>query len=103
MAAKDNPGLVLGAAIGAAGLNGRDKITFVISPAIETFADWVEQLIAESTGKEGKGLLPVAGEGAARSRGLWAGPALRTNQAGVRCRRGHGEVRSKRWKRPGIR
>ena len=61
-AAKDNPGLVLGAAIGAAGLNGRDKITFVISPAIEAFADWVEQLIAESTGKEGKGLLPVAGE-----------------------------------------
>jgi transaldolase/glucose-6-phosphate isomerase len=62
VAAKDNPGLVLGAALGAAGLSGRDKITFVISPAIETFADWVEQLIAESTGKEGKGLVPVAGE-----------------------------------------
>jgi transaldolase/glucose-6-phosphate isomerase len=62
VAAKDNPGLVLGAAIGEAALNGRDKITFVISPAIETFADWVEQLIAESTGKEGKGILPVAGE-----------------------------------------
>ncbi len=60
--AKDNPGVVLGAALGAAGLAGRDKITFVISPAIETFADWVEQLIAESTGKEGKGLVPVAGE-----------------------------------------
>jgi transaldolase/glucose-6-phosphate isomerase len=60
--AKDNPGMVLGAAIGAAGLSGRDKITLVISPAIETFADWVEQLVAESTGKEGKGLLPVAGE-----------------------------------------
>jgi hypothetical protein len=43
-------------------LKGRDKITFVITPAIATFADWVEQLIAESTGKEGKGLLPVAGE-----------------------------------------
>jgi len=41
---------------------GRDKITFVISPRIETFADWAEQLIAESTGKEGKGLVPVAGE-----------------------------------------
>ncbi|MGD0223936.1 MAG: bifunctional transaldolase/phosoglucose isomerase [Terriglobia bacterium] len=62
VAAKDTPGLVLGAALGAAGLSGRDKITFVISPAIETFADWVEQLIAESTGKEGKGLVPVAGE-----------------------------------------
>ncbi len=62
VAAKDNPGLVLGAALGEAGLKGRDKITFVISPAIETFADWAEQLIAESTGKEGKGLVPVAGE-----------------------------------------
>ena len=62
VAAKENPGLVLGAALGEAGLKGRDKITFVISPAIAAFADWVEQLIAESTGKEGKGLVPVAGE-----------------------------------------
>ena len=62
VAGKENPGLILGAAIGEAGLKGRDKITFAISPAIETFADWVEQLIAESTGKEGKGLIPVAGE-----------------------------------------
>jgi hypothetical protein len=62
VAANDNPGLALGAAIGAAGLEGRDKITFVISPSIATFADWVEQLIAGSTGKEGKGLLPVPGE-----------------------------------------
>ena len=61
-ASKDTPGLVLGAALGVAGLSGRNKITFVISPAIATFADWVEQLIAESTGKEGKGLIPVAGE-----------------------------------------
>ena len=61
-AAKDTPGLVLGAALAEAGRSGRDKITFVISPAIETFADWAEQLIAESTGKEGKGLIPVAGE-----------------------------------------
>lgn len=59
---KDTPGLVLGAALGAAGLSARDKITFVISPAIATFGDWAEQLIAESTGKEGKGLVPVAGE-----------------------------------------
>ncbi len=41
---------------------GRDKITFIISPAIDSFGDWVEQLIAESTGKEGLGILPVAGE-----------------------------------------
>ena len=62
VAVEENPGLVLGAALGEAGRMGRDKITFVISPAIATFADWVEQLIAESTGKEGKGLIPVAGE-----------------------------------------
>ena len=60
--AKENPGMVLGATLAEAARRGRDKITFVISQGIETFADWVEQLIAESTGKEGKGLLPVAGE-----------------------------------------
>ncbi len=54
--------MVLGATLAEAARRGRDKITFVISQGIETFADWVEQLIAESTGKEGKGLLPVAGE-----------------------------------------
>jgi transaldolase/glucose-6-phosphate isomerase len=59
---KDAPGFALGAALGEAGRAGRDKVTFVISPTIATFADWVEQLIAESTGKEGKGLVPVAGE-----------------------------------------
>jgi len=48
--------------LGEAARRGRDKITLIISPAIETFGDWAEQLIAESTGKEGKGLLPVAGE-----------------------------------------
>jgi hypothetical protein len=41
---------------------GRDKVTFVLSPAIASFGDWVEQLIAESTGKEGMGILPVVGE-----------------------------------------
>jgi transaldolase/glucose-6-phosphate isomerase len=60
--AKENPGIVLGATLAEAAHRGRDKITFAISRGIETFADWVEQLIAESTGKEGKGLLPVAGE-----------------------------------------
>ena len=62
MAAKDTPALVLGAGLAEAALRGRDKVTFVMSPAIATFADWLEQLLAESTGKEGKGLIPVAGE-----------------------------------------
>ena len=59
---EDCPPVVLGATLGALGLAGRDKITFVASPAIATFGYWVEQLIAESTGKEGKGLVPVEGE-----------------------------------------
>jgi transaldolase/glucose-6-phosphate isomerase len=62
VAVDENPGVKLGAILAEAARAGRDKITFVISPEIETFADWVEQLIAESTGKEGKGLVPVAGE-----------------------------------------
>ena len=62
VAAGDNPGVSLGVILAEAARAGRDKITFVISSEIGTFADWVEQLIAESTGKEGKGLVPVAGE-----------------------------------------
>lgn len=52
----------LGTAIGELAKVGRDKLTFVLSPKIASFGDWVEQLIAESTGKEGKGILPVVGE-----------------------------------------
>ena len=59
---KDNPGACLGAVLGELSRTGRDKVTFVISPRIEAFGNWVEQLIAESTGKEGKGILPVVGE-----------------------------------------
>lgn len=57
-----NPGASLGAVIAQAALFGRDKLTLVTSPAICSFGDWTEQLIAESTGKEGKGILPVVGE-----------------------------------------
>ena len=60
--AKENPGVALGAILGAAGLAGRDKVTFLVSPGIETFGAWVEQLLAESTGKEGRGLVPVEKE-----------------------------------------
>jgi transaldolase/glucose-6-phosphate isomerase len=58
----DNPGAWLGSIVGALAKKGRDKLTFVTSPSIASFGDWVEQLIAESTGKEGKGILPVVGE-----------------------------------------
>ena len=57
-----HPGLRLGAVIGSMALNGRDKLTVVTSPAIEGLGRWLEQLIAESTGKEGRGIVPVVGE-----------------------------------------
>ena len=58
----DNPGAWLGAAMGVLAQQGRDKLTLLTSPAIASFGLWVEQLIAESTGKEGLGIIPVAGE-----------------------------------------
>ena len=58
----ENPGLVLGAAMGALALSGRDKLTFDVGAPIPRFGMWIEQLVAESTGKEGKGILPVEGE-----------------------------------------
>jgi transaldolase/glucose-6-phosphate isomerase len=63
--ASDNPGLQLGAAIGEAAMAGRDKLTFFTSPRLASFGDWAEQLIAESTGKAGTGIVPVVGEPAA--------------------------------------
>ena len=57
--AADNPGVLLGAILGVAGNNGHDKITIVASPAIHDVGAWLEQLLAESTGKIGKGLIPV--------------------------------------------
>jgi len=60
--AEQNPGLRLGAILGEAALAGRDKVTFVTSPGLAAFPEWVEQLIAESTGKNSKGIVPVANE-----------------------------------------
>ena len=60
--ARDNPGVVLGAILGAAAGLGRDKLTLVASPGIAALGAWLEQLVAESTGKEGKGIIPVDGE-----------------------------------------
>jgi len=56
---EDNPGLFLGAALCELGLTGRDKVTLVIEPPLTSFGLWLEQLLAESLGKEGKGLIPV--------------------------------------------
>jgi hypothetical protein len=66
--AGDNNGARLGAILGELAKAGRDKVTLITSPEISSFGDWVEQLIAESTGKEGKGILPVVGEPVTQSK-----------------------------------
>jgi len=60
--AVNNTGVELGAVIGELASAGKDKLTFIASPSLAAFPVWVEQLIAESTGKEGRGILPVADE-----------------------------------------
>jgi glucose-6-phosphate isomerase len=59
---EENPGLELGVALAELARAGRDKVTIVASPAFSSFGAWAEQLLAESTGKEGTGLVPVDGE-----------------------------------------
>lgn len=59
---RTNPGAYLGAAMGSLAKAGRDKVTVIASPSLATFGLWVEQLLAESTGKEGTGLIPIAQE-----------------------------------------
>ena len=57
--AKDNPGVLLGTILGTAHQNGRDKLTIITSPKIFDLGAWLEQLIAESTGKTGKSIIPI--------------------------------------------
>ena len=59
VAADENPGVVLGAILGTLQKHARDKVTIFTSPGISDLGAWLEQLLAESTGKEGKGLIPV--------------------------------------------
>ncbi len=89
---RSNPGLVLGAAMAAASARGRDKLTVLTDPSVPTFGAWLEQLVAESTGKHGRGVLPVVDEpdefAAARMGDRlmagWSGTAtLPTDQPGV--------------------
>jgi transaldolase / glucose-6-phosphate isomerase len=60
--ARDNPAVRLGAALGVLANAGRDKLTLTTDPQVASLGLWIEQLVAESTGKEGKGIVPVAGE-----------------------------------------
>jgi len=57
-----NAGLWLGATLGELAVQGRDKLTFVVDPPLASFGLWAEQLVAESTGKQGRGILPIAEE-----------------------------------------
>jgi glucose-6-phosphate isomerase len=57
-----NAGLALGALMATAAANGRDKLTLLLPPAFAAFGLWVEQLVAESTGKQGAGIVPITGE-----------------------------------------
>ncbi|HYU14961.1 MAG TPA: hypothetical protein VEL05_02770, partial [Candidatus Acidoferrum sp.] len=59
---RQNPGIVLGAVLGGFARAGRNKVTFALSPTIRSFGSWLEQMIGESTGKDGKGLVPVDAE-----------------------------------------
>ncbi|HUF47266.1 MAG TPA: hypothetical protein VMM93_05560 [Vicinamibacterales bacterium] len=58
----DNPGLALGAFMAAQALAGRDKLTLLLPPRLAPLGVWIEQLVAESTGKRGRGILPIVGE-----------------------------------------
>jgi transaldolase/glucose-6-phosphate isomerase len=57
-----NGGLVIGAILAELARAGRDKMTLLLSPSVASLGDWIEQLVAESTGKKGRGILPVVGE-----------------------------------------
>ncbi len=59
---RNNPGALLGTVLGTLAARGVDKVTVIASPGISSLGPWLEQLLAESTGKQGKGLVPVAGE-----------------------------------------
>ncbi|MGE0260190.1 MAG: bifunctional transaldolase/phosoglucose isomerase [Alphaproteobacteria bacterium] len=58
----ENPGVLLGAILGVAAKQGRDKLTVIASPGIASYGAWLEQLLAESTGKQGRGIIPVDAE-----------------------------------------
>ena len=70
-----NPGLVLGAIFGEAAANGRDKLTVLADPTLTAVGSWIEQLIAESSGKNGKGIIPVDLEPQSKA-GMYSGDRL---------------------------
>ena len=79
-----NPGLRLGLLLGAAAQAGRDKLTLIASPGVQSLGTWIEQLVAESTGKLGRGIVPVEGRGSARRDHIRPRPRLRDSLASWR-------------------
>jgi transaldolase/glucose-6-phosphate isomerase len=59
---QENPGVILGCILGASANAGRDKLTIIASPGLASIGAWLEQLVAESTGKQGKSVIPIDGE-----------------------------------------
>ena len=82
-----NPGVILGATLGTLAKGGRDKMTIFTSPGISDLGAWLEQLIAESTGKEGNGIIPVDREQIGAAGGLRQRSRVRLSAAGIRARR----------------
>ena len=80
----NNPAMILAAALGELTLAKRDKVTFVCSPSLRAFPSWVEQLIAESTGKANKGIVPVANESLAAPEKYGERSVLRLSKTGGR-------------------
>ena len=96
-------GLWLGLALGRAGAAGRDKLTYVIDPPLQSFGLWVEQLIAESTGKHGKGIVPVVDEPLGDAGRLRRGPHLPAPAPRRRSPTRRPTPRSRRCARPATR
>ena len=88
--AAENPGLRLGAVLGEPALAGRDKLTIVAEPPLRALGAWVEQLVAESTGKEGTGIVPVDLEHGRRLRRVRRGPRVRRRRPHQRGRERRG-------------
>ena len=100
----ENPGVQLGVALGVAATRfGRDKVTIIASPGIADLGAWLEQLLAESTGKHGRGLIPLAGEPLDHARALWQRPVLCLSGAGRASAIRRSARRWRRWSGPAIR
>ena len=98
-----NPGVVLGIILGTAARNGRDKVTILTSPGISALGAWLEQLLAESTGKQGKGIVPVDREDVGRTERLRQRSRVRLRAPRIPIRTRHRKPRSPRSSKPGIR